>query len=227
MQMLLAFVLCLLVESEHARWIQAVVESDDEQARATLLRKGTPALGELAAALAATKDPQAKKRLESIIRQIKANEPHGLSFFVGLPKMKLTPQTDVTFVVTVRNKSDKTVVLYPYLSLHLLAADGTEVKPARRLGRHGLRPPGHPLDAVKFVTLKPGERWSIQEELGRYMHDPLWITGWKTPGVGVYTLEFTYAYDAKQAAGIEDKNHPARSALAFEHTFRQEMRIQP
>ena len=118
------------------------------------------------------------------------------------------------------------MVLYPYLSLRLLNADGTDAKRSRKLGRGGLRSPGHPLGGVNFVTLKPGEKWTMRERLMQYMHDPKWITGWKPSAAGTYTLEFTYAYDRKRALGLEDKDHAAYKALGFKHTFRQEMKLE-
>ncbi|MHC4940308.1 MAG: DUF4232 domain-containing protein [Planctomycetota bacterium] len=225
MQILIALLLCCSVESQYGNLIRKVAESDDERARSVLVWKGTSALKELEAAAKAA-DKEAKARLESVIAEIKKKEPHGLGFFVGLPKMRLTVETDIQFTVTVTNKSDKTVVLYPYLSIRLLDADGKEVKRSQKIGRGGLRRADHPLEGVKFVVLKPGEKWRIQESLKRYMHDPKWITGWKNPGPGDFTLEFTYAFDKKQLAGLKDKKHPAHKALAFKHVFTQPMRIE-
>lgn len=225
MQLLLALLLCLSVEGRYGKWIRQVAESDDERARGVLLWNGTSALKELEAA-AKSSDKQAKARLEAVIAEIRKREPHGLCFFVGLPKMRLTVDTPISFVVKVTNKSDKTVVLYPYLTLRLLDADGKEVKRSRKIGRGGLRMHDHPMEGVQFVVLKPGEKWSIKEVLKRYMHDPKWITGWKNPGPGKFTLEFTYSYDRKMAEGLKDKKHAAYKALAIKHTFTQALRIE-
>jgi len=205
-------------------WLEKVLEGDDERAAAVLVRKGTPALKELEEAREKA-DPAARKRLEKIIRTIRAREPEGLLFCVGLPKMRLTRDSRVTFVVSVRNRGEKTRVLYPLLSLRLFDAQGNEVKPARKLGRGGLRR-GHPLDAVEFVTLKPGETWRFEADLAQYGRDPKWITGWKTPPPGTYAMEFTYAFDRERADGL-DAEHPAHEAVAMKHVFTQELRIAP
>jgi hypothetical protein len=251
MPMKLAYLLCMAVllaapraagqdEGQFARWIAKLRDADPGQqeiGRRILLARGTPALAELRRAAAADGDADVKARLLAVVREIERREPHGLFFFAGMPKMHLTLDLvngdAFRYAVTVRNRSDKTVVLWPYLRLRVLDDRGKEVGPASRLGRFGLRRTGNLLEGIKFVTLEPGKAWSLKESLARYMHDPAWIVGWKLPRPGTYTLEFTYAFDrdavkAKCDPGWKLLNDPAQpwnKALAFEHTFRTEMRV--
>ncbi|MHC4164713.1 MAG: hypothetical protein ACYSUM_21555 [Planctomycetota bacterium] len=227
-------------QSELAPWIAKLRDADPAQqeiARRVLLARGTPALAELRRALPASGDAEAKARLTGVIREIERREPHGLFFHVGMPKMRLTLDLvngeAFRYAVTVRNRGDKTVVLWPYLKLRVLDAAGNEVARTTRIGRFGRRRSENLLEDIRFVTLEPSKTWSFQESLARYMHDPEWITGWKLPGPGAYTLEFTYEYDRaaqKQRCDpkwrlLDDPAQPWNTALAFKHTFRVEMRV--
>jgi hypothetical protein len=227
-------------ESEFARWIAKLLDADPAQqeiGRRVLLARGTPALADLRRAAAAGGDADAKARLTAVIGEIERREPHGLFFFAGMPKMRLTVDLvngdTFRYAVTVRNRGDKTVVLWPYLKLRVLDAGGNELAPASRIGRFGLRRSKNVLEGVPFVTLEPGKSWSFQESLKRYMHDPQWITGWKLRGPGTYVLEFTYEFDRavqKKRCDpawklLDDPAQPWNKALAFRHTFRAEMRV--
>jgi len=227
-------------ESEFAPWIAKLREADPAQqeiGRRVLLARGTPALADLRRAAPATDDRDARARLIAVIREIERREPHGLFFFAGMPKMRLTLDLvngdAFRYAVSVRNRGDKAVVLWPYLGLRVLDADGKEVAPSTRTGRFGRRGSANILEGVRFVTLEPGKTWSFQEGLKRYMHDPDWITGWRLPRPGTYTLEFTYAFDRDAQKKrcdpawklLDDPAQPWNKALAFQHTFRTEMRV--
>ena len=220
----------LWADDPQVTWIEKLSAPDAavrERAERALLRQGTPALAALRAKAETTSDADTQARITKLIAEIEKREPQGLRFFVGLPKMKLTVDTELSFNITVENRSSANVVLYPYLSLRVLNSDGSEAKRSRKLGRSGLRLHDHPLGGVKFITLKPGEKWTVREKLKQYMHDPKWITGWKLAAPGTYTLEFTYAYDRKQANGLNDKEHPAHKAVAMKHTFQQKLKLEP
>ena len=217
--------------------LQGADTAKHEIARRVLVARGTTALADLRRASEAGGDAEAKARLVSVIREIERREPHGLFFRAGMPKMRLTLDLvngdAFRYAVSVRNRGDKTVVLWPYLRLRVLDAAGNEVARATRIGRSGLRRSENPLEDIRFVTLEPGKTWSFQEGLARYMHDPKWITGWKLPKPGTYTLEFTYEYDRaaqKQRCDpkwklLDDPAQPWNQALALKHTFRTEMRV--
>jgi len=227
-------------QSEFAPWIAKLRDADparQENARSVLLARGTPALADLRRALPATGDAEAKARLVSVICEIERREPHGIFFGASMPRMRLTLDIvngeQFRYSVSIENRSDKTVVLWPYLRLRVLDAAGNEVARTTRIGRSGLRRSENILEDIRFVTLAPGKTWSFPERLARYMHDPEWITGWKLPKPGTYTLEFTYAYDRaaqKQRCDpkwklLNDPAQPWNKALAFQHTFRAEMRV--
>ncbi|MHC4493920.1 MAG: hypothetical protein ACYTDU_20180 [Planctomycetota bacterium] len=149
-------------QSELAPWIAKLRDADPAQqeiARRVLLARGTPALAELRRALPASGDAEAKARLTGVIREIERREPHGLFFHVGMPKMRLTLDLvngeAFRYAVTVRNRGDKTVVLWPYLKLRLLDAAGNEVARTTRIGRFGRRRSENLLEDIRFVTLEP------------------------------------------------------------------------
>jgi hypothetical protein len=194
------------------------------KAKQILLRSGTTALERLRSV---AKDSE---RIRSLIQEIEKAEPQGLAFSVGLPKEKITVASvnsaDFRYVIRVRNRNAKPVVLYPFFSAQLLDAAGKPVKFRRRLGRGGLRMPGHPLQDISFVTIESGKTWSVKESLRQYMHDPSWILGWNVPAAGKYTLVLTYEYRLAQSAGLEDKKHDAHKAVALKHAFRQEITVQ-
>jgi len=216
--------------------------SDDaatrDVARREILRVGTPLLKRLDEAHKASRDKDTKSRIAALIDEIKKREPHGLRFHCGLPKMKLTPAIvrgrEFQFSVSVKNLSDEERVLYPYLTLRVLDAQGNPVPYSRRLGRGGRRPPGNPLERIRFVTLKPGQSWAFQDCLVRYMHDARWINGWKIEKAGSYTLEFTYAFDlAKAKEGcdpqwnrLDGAKEPWNRAITDSHTFSTRMTVE-
>jgi hypothetical protein len=225
-------------KSEFAPWIAKLLDADpavQESGRRILLARGTPALAALRRAREATDDPGAKGRLTGVIQRIELREPHGLLFNAGMPKMRLTVglvnSAEFKFAVSVRNRGDKTVVLWPYLKLRVLDAAGNEVARTSRIGRFGLRRSANVLEGIRFATIAPGRAWSFQESLVRYTHDPDWMTGWKLPKAGTYTLEFTYEFDrAAQKKRcdpkwelLDDPAQPWNRALAFKHVFRTEM----
>lgn len=207
-------------------------------ARREILRVGTPLLKRLDEVHKASRDKDTKSRVAALIEEIKKREPHGLRFHCGLPKMKLTPALvrgrDFQFSVSVKNLSDKERVLYPYLALRVLDAKGEPVPFSRRLGRGGRRRPGNPLEHIAFVTLKPGQSWSFQDCLVRYMHDARWINGWKIEKADSYTLEFTYAFDlAKAKEGcdpqwnrLDGAKEPWNRAINDSHTFSTPMKVE-
>jgi len=227
-------------QSEFAPWITKLQDPDPAQqeiGRRVLLARGTPTLADLRRALPACGDAETKARLVSVIREIERREPHGLFFHAGMPKMRLTLDLvrgdAFRYALTVRNRGDKAVVLWPYFRLRVLDTAGNEVAPATRIGRFGLRRSENVLEGIRFVTIEPGKAWSFKESVARYMHDPEWITGWKLPKPGTYTLEFTYEYDRaaqKQRCDpkwklLDDPAQPWNKAPAFKHTFRTEMRV--
>jgi len=203
-----------------------------------LVAQGTPALPELREALAAASDETLELRLAGIIKEIELREPMGLRFNAGAPKMRITV-ADVNldgfgFSVSVRNRGQETVVLWPYLSLRVLDAQGKEVKPALRRGRWGLGRSKQWLEDVKYVELKPGEAWSFLTPLTRYVHDESFILGWELEQAGTYTLEFTYRFDRAAAKAtcdpewelLDDPERPWNRALVLTHTFSGELRVE-
>ena len=212
--------------------------SKRDLAQRKILRVGTPLLKQLDEAHKASKDKDTKSRIAALIEEIKKREPHGLRFHCGLPKMKLTPAIvrgrEFRFSVSVKNLSDDERVLYPYLTLRVLDAQGNPVPYSRHLGRGGLRAPGNSLEHIAFVTLKPGQSWSFQDCLVRYMHDARWINGWKIEKAGSYTLEFTYAFDlAKAKEGcdpqwnrLDGAKEPWNLAITDSHTFSTPMKVE-
>ena len=237
---LLALTALSLPPDDQAIRLASLVGSDPkarDSARRYFLRRGTPMLAALEGAAAAAQGEAEKAVLLGLAKEIRRREPHGLSCHVGLPKMKLTLATvngrQFDYSVTIENRGAKPVVLLPYLALRVLDSDGNEVKPSSRRGRWGRRRDDHTLGGVEFVTIEPGKRWSFKDRLERYMHDPRWITGWKLPGAGNYTLVFTYSFDraAWKKRGkqdwkpLNDPKQPWNVAPEFQHSFKVEMRV--
>jgi hypothetical protein len=220
-------------------WIDRLAGPDQkhwEQAHKVLLRQGSRNLVELNRAFHGTKDEAAKKRLLKLIEEIQAAEPYGLQFSAGMPKMKLTRDLvnagKADFAVRCTNFGADPVVLWPYMKLRVLGPDGKELKPSMRIGRGGLRVAENPVDAIKWVTLQPGETWSFTEGLDRYMYDREFIMGWQIEQPGTYTLEFTYRFDRNEAIkGAPDKqwsppkDHMVRKANELTKTFTTKMRV--
>jgi len=213
-------------------------KSKHELARGVLVRQGTPALPRLREALGKALGKEAHDRVAAVIREIELREPNGIFFDTGMPKMRIfldmVNEDRFEYVIRVRNRSEKTVVLWPYLSLRVLDRKGEEVKPSQRIGRWGLRKSANLLEELRFVTLAPGKTWSIATGLKRYMHDPEFITGWQLPAAGTYVLELTYHYDrATQKKRcdpnwelLDDPKQPWNRALEMKHTFTAEMRVE-
>ena len=242
----LTLLLCLLgaawaQESKYDRWIEQLGSEDPakrQTARHVLLSAGTRALGEIDQAAAAAPDKATRDLLAAFAKAIRAREPHGLQFDAGMPRMRLilpiVNGEDFRYAVRVKYLGPQAAVLHGYLSLRVLDDQGAEVKPVRRLGRHGLRREGCFLEGVQFVTIEPGGTWAVQEGIHRYMHDPDVISGWKLEKPGVYTLEFTYRFDRaafKQRCTCEDGAHDDEGkdwnkAIEMTHVFTAEMNVQ-
>ena len=132
----------LLAEGRYDEWFAGLGSGDlaaRARSHAALVREGTPALEDLRRASEASKNEDLRNRIAAIIKEIREREPHGLQFGGGMPKMRLTLDLvngkGFQYSLRVRNRGKDTVVLWPYLSLHVLDAHGNEIKPNRRLGR--------------------------------------------------------------------------------------------
>lgn len=203
-----------------------------EGATRSLVAQGTPALEELRAAAA---DAALKERIEGIVKEIEAREPHGLGFTAGVPKMRLTlgyvNSKEMKLAIGVRNRGTETVVLWPYFSLRLLDANGREVTRKLRQGRWGLGRSKRWLEDVKYVTLAPGEKWGFTTPLSLYVHDDTWREGWEVGEPGTYTIEVTYRFDraaAKKGSdpawkALDDPEQPWNRALEMTQVFTAEM----
>jgi hypothetical protein len=201
-----------------------------EAAARALVEKGTPALDGLRAAAS---DPA----IDAIIKEIEAREPKGLLFRVGVPRMQLklahVNGDAMKLSIGVVNRGKETVVLWPYLSMRLLDANGQEVKRKLRQGRWGRGRSERWLEQVKYAKLAPGETWEFTTRLSRYMHDEKYIEGWEVPEPGTYTIEVTYRFDRAAAKkgcdatweALDDPQQPWNRALEMTHVFRAEMTV--
>jgi hypothetical protein len=208
-----------------------------EDARRSLVERGTPALGDLRAALDGATDEGFKACLEGVVKEIEAREPHGLRFEVLLPKTRLTladvNRDDFKLSIEILNRGTETVVLWPYLSLRLLDAKGQEVKPKLHIGRWGRGRPKTWLEDVKYGTLAPGGKWGFETPLSRYVRDDTWIGGWEVSEPGTYTIEATYRFDRAAAKktcdpawqALDDPGKPWNRALEMTHVFTAEMTV--
>jgi len=206
--------------------------STRESAARSLVAQGTPALGELRAAAA---DPALKERIEKIVKEIEASEPHGLRFHAGVPKMRLSLAyvngDDMKLAIGVENRGTETVVLWPYLSMRILDRKGKEIERSMHLGRWGRGRSRRWLEDVRYVTLAPGGKWDFTTPLSRYMHDEHWIEGWEVREPGTYTIEITYGFDREAAKkscdaewdALKDPEKPWNRALEMTHVFTAEM----
>ncbi|MHC4959588.1 MAG: hypothetical protein ACYTGN_14575 [Planctomycetota bacterium] len=230
---------CAPVFAKHY-WIDRLAGPDEkywEQAHKVLLQQGSRNLQQLNRTFHGSKDEAAKKRLLKVIEEIQAAEPYGLQFSAGMPKMKLTRALvnagKADFAVRCRNYGEDPVVIWPYMRLRVLDPQGKELKPSTRIGRHGRGRAKNRIDAIKWVTLQPGEAWSFTEGLDRYMYDRDFILGWKIEQPGKYTLEFTYHYSMTEAIKGHDKqwappkDHMVRKANELTKKFTTTMRVDP
>ncbi len=203
-----------------------------------LLERGTGLLPQIDEKIRTTTDPEVRKLLAETAAEIRRREPHGLRFSCRLPEMaldaKLAQSGDFRYVLSVENRSSETVVLWPYLSLRVLDAEGNEVARSMNIGRWGRGRSARFLAETGWITLEPGKVWSVEESLHRYMHDFEMIRGWKLTGPADYTLEFTYRFDREAIKklcdpaweALGDPQQPWNRALSFEHKFTAALRLQ-
>jgi len=239
-------VVCLAAWSqaaEFSRYLDLVAsgsEADQARGARVLVAQGTPALPEIRARLESSTDKDVRKRLEGIVAAIEAREPHGLRFNLGLPKMRLDLATINApapgFVVSIRNRGSKPVVLWPYFELTVLDANGQVVKPVRRRGRWGRRRRGGCyLVDVPFLEIAPGKIWSTKASLADFRLDASALVGWQLPAAGPYTLRLRYSFDRAAAKKrcdpkwkrLNDPKEPWNRALELTHTIEQTVNVAP
>lgn len=206
-----------------------------EDARRALVAQGTPALGDLRAALKGATDEGFKACVAGVMKEIEEREPHGLLFSAAVPKMRLTladvNRDDFKLAIDVVDRGTETVVLWPYLSLRLLDGKGQEVKPKLHQGRWGRGRSKTWLADVKYGKLAPGDTWGFVTPLSRYVHDETWIGGWEVREPGTYTIEVTYRFDRAAAKktcdpawqALDDQEQPWNRALEMTHVFTAEL----
>jgi hypothetical protein len=127
--------------------------------------------------------------------------PAGLNITVAVPK-KAPTLDDVkngtpVATVTLTNTGKKDLTLWPFMAARLFDDKGKAAKLVMRLGRFGLTWTDSALEAVEFLTLKPGKSHQFKVALSTYPHDPESILGWEVPGAGTYRLVLHYKYDRK------------------------------
>ena len=100
-----------------------------------------------------------------------------------------------TISLALKNTSKVDIVLWPYLSVQVLDADGKLVQKSRNLGRWGLIRSPSVLEEVRFVTVKPGKTHTIEFNMKQYMFDADTISAWRLEEPGEHKARLHYAYD--------------------------------
>jgi hypothetical protein len=211
---------------------------EDPKVKEALVKMGPEILPELEEALQGA-DASLKPKILEVIKEIKKREIlETLKFSIGLPKMALTVgyvnSEAFKFVARAVNKGNKEIVLSPFLRMEVLDAQGNVLERTLKIGRGGLRMKECFLEDVNFEKVAPGKRHEFMTGINRYMWDPKWITGFKVPGPGTYSLRFTYHFDRaqykKRCKGKHAHNDASKlwnRALELTHTFSVEMKVKP
>lgn len=102
----------------------------------------------------------------------------------------------ITFKI--RNLSDREVVVWPFLELHLIAPDGKPLQRALNRGRFGASA-GSLIESINFVTIAAGKAHEMKFNLRLFEYDLMTLTGWRIEERGTYTLKMQYVFDRKAA----------------------------
>jgi hypothetical protein len=243
-RLLITLLACVAVlpaaDSEYAPLVARLGDEDPaarETARQALVAHGSPALPDLRAALETAKAEAHRAAIRDVIAAIAKREPHGIRFEARLPKLRIgldeVNADAFRYTIRLRNGGEKPVVLWPYFSLRVLDDKGRAVAPSLRQGRWGLGRSKRYLERVGFIEIKPGETHVTTEALSRYMHDFALILGWKLPGPGEYTLEFTYDFDRTAVKkgcdpawkALDDPAQPWNRAVEAKHVFTAKLKV--
>jgi hypothetical protein len=143
------------------------------------------------------------------------------------PTVAQVNKGDYAVNLTMKNVSDKELVLWPYLEAKVLDEAGKDVRRSRFIGRWGLRKGNSILEDIPFVRLKAGESHTFKVTVGAFPYDAKAITGWTLSAAGEYTLELRYRYDraeAKKTFGkgckvLDDPRQPWNQAPEIDRKF--------
>jgi RNA polymerase sigma factor (sigma-70 family) len=153
-----------------------------------------------------------------------------LSVEVPPEKPTLSEFNSGQYKVTVHlhNISDHDAVVWPYLTVKVLDAEGNAIPPAEHLAHNGLH-----LEQMDFVTLKPGKVHKVEVQFGRLAkHDPEGISAYELSERGEYILEVNYQFDREAvkkrfgegSPGLDHPDQPWNRAVQFQK--RAEVHIQ-
>jgi hypothetical protein len=125
--------------------------------------------------------------------------PDGLSIKLVLPEMKPTRALVNTgfYVpkVELKNESDAPMVLWPFLDIDVLNADGTPAPPSMHIGRWGLITAPSQIEDIGYVTLEPGKTHTIPIVFKGYSYDPHAIRAWRFVPDREYRVNLRYEFD--------------------------------
>lgn len=143
------------------------------------------------------------------------------------PTVAQVNEGEYSFHVVLTNIGKEDLVLWPFAAVQVLDPAGTPVPTSMNLGRFGLRRTNSVLEAIRFLTIKPGQSHRLEVNLSRYTHDPTAIKAWRLPGPGVYRVVVTYQYDradvkkrlGKGAGDLDGPAQPWNRALEVKETI--------
>lgn len=136
--------------------------------------------------------------------------------------------------VDLENNSAETVIVWPYLSLEVRDSMNKRIPPSKIAPRWGLITARSILEEMKFVTVKPGAKYSFKASPSFHAHDPDRVLGWKFRDAGDYTLVFTYRYvraavKTKYGSGcvhLANPEKPWNKAIEFEQQIELKLTVE-
>jgi hypothetical protein len=135
---------------------------------------------------------QAEEEMPAVI-------PDELAIKLVVPELKPTramvntgyyePKLELT------NKSDKAIVLWPFLHLDVLDDAGKPVPHSMYIGRWGIREAPSQLEGIEYVTLEPGKTHTIPISFKSFGYDAHAIAGWRLVPDKNYRVVLRYEFD--------------------------------
>ena len=177
--------------------------------------------------LKSQKDPEVRAALlEGVTKTYSMDD---LSFEVVFPRETLTVReagsTNTRFKMRVRNNDEDEIAVIRDFALVVLDPEGMPLK--RRGFTAGYRLPGCFLEEAPFLKIPGGHVMEWEEVLSAYQSQYRAYQGYEPPRPGVYTLQFSVAFDRpafkkscrEACAGHDVADKPWNRALEGQRTF--------
>lgn len=141
--------------------------------------------------------------------------------------------SDFAITLQIENPAENEVLIWPYLSVELLDADGKPVKRSRGLGRWGRRKTPSIIEGIKFPAIAAKASHDININLQHYSWDPGMLIGWKLTAPGDYTLKLHYNFDraaiktryGKGCENLDGADQPWNKAREIDQTLEVKLHV--